>query len=191
MTTRRHPALVTTAVVLVTVCAACARADGDAPEPAGSAGGSSAQAARPSVVELTADTLSAYERGLRKEIEAVRAAQQAASAATTPEQRGHAIQGSFEHATIPQGAEAAGLPLAQYRGLRETVNGVFRTLDFQGKIDGPLSIDLTRVDAATKERVSRDPFADLSAGSAAALRSRMDRLVPVWAEYVRLTAVAG
>jgi hypothetical protein len=59
----------------------------------------------------------------------------------------------------------------------KAVNGIFRTLDFQGKIDGPLSMDLSRADAATKERLARDPFADLSSGSAVALRALMDRLV--------------
>lgn len=92
---------------------------------------------------------------------------------------------------MPQGAEAAGLPVDRYRQVRDAVNEVFETLDFQGKIDGPLSMDMSRADAATKERLARDPFSDLSSGSAAALRARMDRLVPIWAEYVTLTAVAG
>jgi hypothetical protein len=142
-------------------------------------------------LELTSDTLSAYERGLKKEIEAVRAAQQRSGTATTAQERGEAIQASFEEATIPQGAAAAGLPVEEYRELRETVNGIFRTLDSQGQIDGPLSMDLSRADAATKERLARDPFADLSSESAAALRAQRDRLVPVWIEYVTLTAVAG
>ena len=142
-------------------------------------------------IDLSADRLDAFARGLAKEIEVVRAAQQKSASATTPEERGEAIQASFEHATIPRGAEAAGVPLEQYREIRETVVGIFRTLDFQGKIDGPLSIDLSRADAATKERLSRDPLADLTPASAAALRSQMDRLVPIWIEYVSLTAVAG
>jgi hypothetical protein len=45
-------------------------------------------------------------------------------------------------------------------------------------------------DAATR-RLARDTFDDLSSESAAALRARMDRLVPVWIEYISLTAVAG
>ncbi len=52
-------------------------------------------------------------------------------------------------------------------------------------------MDLSRADAATKERLARDPFADLPPDSAVALRAQMDRLVPVWIDYVRLTAVAG
>jgi hypothetical protein len=120
--------------------------------------------------------LHAYERGLRREIDAVRAAQERSSGAKTAQERGEAIQAAFEHATIPLGAEAAGLPVEQYRQLRQAVHRTFETLDFQGKIDGPLSMDA---------------FADLSPASAAALRAQMDRLVPAWIEYVNLTAVAG
>jgi hypothetical protein len=42
-----------------------------------------------------------------------------------------------------------------------------------------------------KRRLATDPLADLSPESAAALRARMDRLVPLWIEYVTLTAVGG
>ena len=165
------------------------RSEQDAVQPPEQAAASTPPA--PHSIDLTADRLDALARGLTKEIEAVRSAQQKSASATTPEERGEAIQASFELATVPQGAEAAGLPVEQYRELRETVISIFRTLDFQGKIDGPLSMDLSRADAATKERLSRDPLADLSPGSAAALRSQMDRLVPIWIEYVSLTAVAG
>lgn len=142
-------------------------------------------------VELNADVLNAFERGLRAETEAVRAAQKRSSEAKTAQERGEAIQASFETATVPIGAAAAGLAVDHYRALRETVDSVLRTLDMQGKIDGPISIDLSRVDAATKERLSRDPLADLPPASADALRAHMDRLVPVWIEYVKLTAVGG
>lgn len=146
--------------------------------------------AEPSLA-ITAESLAAYERGLKKEIDAVRAAQQRSSSAKTAQERGEAIQAAFETATIPLGAQAATLPEQQYRELREKVNDIFRTLDIQGKIDGPISMDLSRVDAATKERLSRDPFSDLSPDSAAELRKHMDRLVPIWIEYINLTAVAG
>ena len=142
-------------------------------------------------VPITEDALAAYERGMKKEIEAVRAAQQRSSSARTAQERGEAIQAAFETATIPLGAQAAKLPEQQYRQLREAVGDIFRTLDIQGKIDGPISMDLSRVDAATKERLSRDPFSDLSPESAAVLRKHMDRLVPIWIEYMKLTAVAG
>jgi hypothetical protein len=158
------------------------------------AGGDSASAGTTSpsgVAELTKETLTAYERGMRTEIEAVRAATQRSRDAKTAEERGNAIQASFEDATIAQGAEAAGMPVEQYRSVRETVNEIFQTLDFQGKIDGPLSMDLSRVDEATRQRLARDPFEKLSPASANALRAEMDRLVPIWIDYVLLTAVAG
>ena len=190
--TRRSPVVTITAAILLIAGAGCADTNDKRTEPADSVDERATETPSSTrALELTSDTLNAYERGLKKEIEAVRAAQQKSGTATTAQERGEAIQASFEEATIPQGAAAAGLPVEQYREVRETVNGIFRTLDFQGQIDGPLSMDLSRADAATKERLGRDPFADLSSESAAALRAQMDRLVPVWIEYVTLTAVAG
>jgi hypothetical protein len=176
--------------VVAATLAGCGR--GDDAEVTGRTPAPNAQArpAAPSV-PITAESLAAYERGLKKEVEAVRAAQQRSSTAKTAQERGEAIQAAFETATIPLGAQAGNLPEQQYRQLREKVNDIFRTLDIQGKIDGPISMDLTRVDAATKERLSRDPFSDLSPDAAAELRKHMDRLVPIWIEYINLTAVAG
>ncbi len=197
MTLKRYLGLTTAAGLVAMACTGCAGASEptDAADAAAPARGGEEQAAAAEsgkqAVSLTGERLDAYERGLKREIEAVRAAQQRSSAATTSQERGEAIQAAFEHATIPSGAEAAGLPVDEYREIRETVNGVFRTLDFQGKIEGPLSMDLSRADAAAKERLARDPFDDLPPESAAALRERMNRLVPVWIEYVTLTAVAG
>jgi hypothetical protein len=135
--------------------------------------------------------LDAYQRGLRAEIAAVTAARERGAAARTPEERGAAAQDEWETATIPIGAQAAGMNAERYEQIRETVHGVLSTLDFQEKIDGPLSMDLERADAATRERLSRDPFADLPSDSAAALRAKMDEILPAWIEYVTLTAVAG
>ena len=135
--------------------------------------------------------LDGLERGLRREIDAVKAARAKASAAKTAAERGDAMQAQWETATIPLGAEASGLPAARYREVRESVDRVFTTLDFQGKIDGPLSLDLERADPDTKARMSGDAFADLPGAAATALRARMDRLVPVWSEYKTLVAVAG
>jgi hypothetical protein len=177
------------AAILLMAFAGCARNETN--KDAGIAGEPAKSAPSTRSLDLTDGTLNAYERGLKKEIEAVRAAQERSRTARTAQERGEAIQASYDQATIPQGAEAAGLPVEQYRELRETINGIFRTLDFQGKIDGPLSMDLSRADEATKQRLARDAFADLPSPSAAALRAHMDRLVPVWIEYVSLTAVAG
>ena len=135
--------------------------------------------------------LDKLERGLRREVDAVKAAQEKAASASTSQERGEAIQAQWETATIPLGAEASGLSEPRYRDVRDGVNRVFTTLDFQGKIDGPLSIDLERADPETKARVSGDAFADLPPEAAMALRARMDRLVPLWSEYKKLVAVAG
>jgi hypothetical protein len=166
-------------------------------EPAGETGGSAAPAAAdPSaspaaVATITADDLAAYERGIRRETEAVRAAQKAAASATDAQARGQAMQAQWDTATIPQGAEASGLTESRYRAVRLVVHDILQTLDFQGKIDGPLSIDLSRADEATKARLSRDAFADLPPDSAATIRDAVPRLAPAWSEYVTLTAVAG
>jgi hypothetical protein len=142
-------------------------------------------------VTFTEADLDKFERGLRREIEAVKAAQEKAASASTAQERGEAIQAQWETATIPLGAEASGLTQARYRDVREAVDRVFTTLDFQGKIDGPLSIDLERADPQTKSRVSGDAFVDLPSEAATALRGRMDRLIPLWSEYKKLVAVAG
>ena len=142
-------------------------------------------------VSFTEADLEKLERGLRSEIEAVKAARAKAAAATTAQERGAAAQAEWDTATIPLGAKASGLSEARYRDVRGAVDRVFTTLDFQDKIDGPLSIDLERTDAQMKARVSGDAFAGVPADAAMALRSRMDRLVPIWSEYKTLVAVAG
>ena len=142
-------------------------------------------------VSFTEADLDQFERGLRREIDAVKAAQEKAASASTAQARSEAMQAQWETATIPLGAEASGLSEPRYRGVRDRVDRVFTTLDFQGKIDGPLSIDLERANPETKARVSGDAFADLPPEAATALRARMDRLVPLWSDYKKLVAVAG
>jgi hypothetical protein len=178
----------------LTLAIACRGGGSESPEssatqerPASVAPATAASAA----TAITAEDLAAYQRGIQKEIEAVLTARRAGAAATTAAERGKAAQGEWDTATIPQGAAASGLDEERYRAVRAAVHEVLQTLDFQGKIDGPLSIDLTRVDEATKARLSRDAFADLPADSAAVLREAVPRLTPVWSEYMTLSAVAG
>src|SRR5687767_892290 len=163
-----------------------AAAPGESVAPAAAPGAATGVA-----VELAEADLDAFERGFAKEIEVVKAAQLRAASAATPEERAKAAQAQWEDQTAPEGARAAGLAPDRYRAVRDTVTRVLETLDFQGKIEGPKSIDLERASPEMRERVARDPFTELSSGSAAALRARMDRLVPLWVEYVNLTAVAG
>ena len=179
--------LVLTIFTGVLMAAACG---GGSPAPETSTGASAAQGAAPQVTFTAAD-LEQFERGLSLEIEAVKAAQKRQSAATTAQERGAAMQAQFEIATIPAGAEASGFAEARYREIRDRVDRVLTILDFQDKIDGPLSVDLARADPETKRRVAGDAFAELPSDAAAALRARMDRLVPLWIEYKKLVAVAG
>lgn len=148
-------------------------------------------AAATTATELTAADLDAYARGLARETELVRAAQERARTATTPQARGEAQQAQWEDQTIPEGAKAAGLSAERYRAVRNTVHHTFQWLDFQGKIDGPMELDTAHATPDMKEQFTRDPFAELSPPSRAALQAMMDRLVPPWVEYVKLTAVAG
>lgn len=151
----------------------------------------SSEASSSGPVAFTEADLDAYERGLAREIELVRAAQERQSTAKTPEERGEAMQAQWKEQTIPEGAKSAGMAEDRYTRVRETVNDVLQILDFQGEIDGPMQIDTARASPDMKRRLATDPLADLSPASAAALRARMDRLVPLWIEYVTLTAVAG
>lgn len=187
------------AAALVVITAACGTgadtSSGQAArESAPPAASDAAPAAGPpasQTAELTAADLDAYAKGIAHETELVRAAQDRARTATTPQARGDAQQAQWEDATIPEGAKAAGLSLERYRAVRSTVNDTFRWLDFQGKIDGPMQLDTARAAPEMKRRFGRDPFDELSPTSRDALKAQMNRLVPAWIDYVKLTAVAG
>lgn len=150
-----------------------------------------APAAADGAIEISEADLDMYERAFAKEIEIVRAAGERASSASTPAERGAAMQQQWESESVPAAARAAGVPEERYRYVREAVHEIFRTLDFQEKIDGPMSIDVSRASEEMKAKLARDPFDALTPSGAAALRARMDRLVPAWIDYVRMTAVAG
>ena len=135
--------------------------------------------------------LDAYEKGMRKEIELVHAAKARGDSAKTPEERGAASQAAFESSTAPAAAQAVGAPVDRYQATRRTVNRVFETLDFQGKIPGPMEIDTARASPDMKKRLAGDPLDELPAASAAALRARLDALSRVWIEYMNLVALNG
>lgn len=133
----------------------------------------------------------AFARGLARETELVREAQARASAATTPAERGAAMQAQWKEQTMPGGAEAAGMSLERYTAVRDAITATLQTLDFQGKIDGPMQLDTSRATPEMRRRLEADAYAELPAASASALQARLDQLVPVWAEHVELTAVGG
>jgi len=140
---------------------------------------------------FTAADLAAYERGIAREAQLVLAARERGRTAKTPAERGAAAQGEWEDATIPGGAQAAGLPLARYRQVRETLHRVLSTLDFQGKIDGPQEMDVSAASPEMKRRLAGDPIAELAPASQAALKARMDAVVKAYVAYMTLVAVNG
>jgi hypothetical protein len=145
----------------------------------------------PSALPFDEADLQGLEKGWAREAALVRAARQRGNEARTPEERAKASQDEWEEQTIPGGAQAAGLSIERYRNVRKTVNRVLETLDFQGKINGPLEIDVEYATPELKQRLTGDPFDELSPASAAALRAHMNRLVPVWVQYMQLTALNG
>lgn len=183
------------AIVLLQVIACGSGADGPsdqtANQRASEAAPPAASGTASAAAELTAADLDAYAKGIARETELVRAAQDRALTAATPQMRGEAQQAQWEDQTIPEGAKAAGLTPERYRAVRATVHTTFQWLDFQGKIDGPMQLDTTHATPDMKQRLARDPFDDLTPTSRAALQAQMNRLVPAWIEYVKLTAVAG
>jgi hypothetical protein len=191
----RRVALATAFTMIAAACGTDAdKSSGQAggePAPAASDAAPAAGASTTQTTELTAADLDAYAKGIARETELVRAAQDRASTATTPAARGEAQQAQWEDQTIPEGAKAAGLSPERYRAVRSTVNETFRWLDFQGKIDGPMELDTARATPEMKQRFTRDPFDALSPASRGTLQAQMNRLVPAWIEYVKLTAVAG
>jgi len=184
-------------VLLIATLAACSAGRSDA-TPSGDttrAPAASAVSTPSTNVEtpfaFTDADLDAYEKGLRKEIELVKAAKARGDSAKTPEEHGAASQAGFETATAPAAAQAIGSPVDRYQATRRSVNRVFETLDFQGKIPGPMEIDTARASPDMKKRLAGDPLDELPAASAAALRARLDALSRVWIEYMTLVAVNG
>jgi hypothetical protein len=203
MTPSRLPHVAELTLVLVVALTGC---KSETPPPPPKTGGDSSTTASgrtvpPSVgigvqeseapFAFTNADLDAYEKGMRKEIELVKAAKLQGDSAKTPAERGAASQAAFESSTAPAAAQAIGASLERYQSTRRTVNRVFETLDFQGKIAGPMEIDTARASPEMKKRLSSDPLAELAPASATALRARLDALSRVWIEYMNLVAVNG
>lgn len=168
-----------------------APASGDSAASTPPSAATSASANSDAPFAFTDADLDAYERGMRKEIELVKAAKERGANAKTPGERGAASQAEWESSTAPAAAQAIGAPVDRYQATRRTLNGVFRTLDFQGKIPGPMELDTARASPDMKARLASDPFAELAPASAAALRARLDQISAVWIDYIKLVAVAG
>src|SRR3546814_9285873 len=132
-------------------------------------------------VELTPALLHAYAKGVHKEVEIIRRPGRGTHYGVTISKYGE--EG-------PEVVAASGLSIDDYRAIRDLVDPVFTTLNFQGKIGPPRSIDLERA-PEWKQRLAGDPFDELSPASAKVLREHMDILVPPWSEIIALTAQHG
>lgn len=152
---------------------------------------SSGSATEGGPIKLSTADLDGFEKGIARETELVRAAAEKSAKATTPQERGEAIQAGFEMNTMAAAAPVTGLSAERYKLVRETLGRLLTTLDFQGKIDGPQSLDTSRADAAMKARLASDPYSALDPASAAELKARLNRIVPLWVKYINLTAVGG
>ena len=75
--------------------------------------------------------------------------------------------------------------------VRQTLSRLLTTLDFQGKIDGPQSVDTAMADSTMKARLASDPYSVLDPSSAELVKSKMTEITPVWIQYVNLTAKNG
>ena len=133
-------------------------------------------------LELTGELLDAYGRGLHKELEIL----------LRPGRGSHyGVTISKYSDEAREVVEAAGLSLEVFSAVQERVDRAFNTLNFQGRIGPPRRMDPERASPEWKKRLAGDPFDELSPASAAALRSRMDQLVPAWSRIVELTAQSG
>lgn len=192
MTTRRMAAIVGVAALLAITVALARCSNNPAPDgesaPAAADGsraardaGANGPADAKEAFELTPALLQAYAKGLRKEVEIIRRPGRGTHYGVTISKYGE--EG-------PEVVAASGLSLDDYRAIRDLVDPVFTTLNFQGKIGPPRSIDVVRA-PEWKQRLAGDPFDELSPASAKALREHMDILVPPWSEIIALTAQHG
>lgn len=157
--------------------------------PASEAAGAAILPGEAGPITLSAADFDAFEKGIARETQLVRAASERAVNAATPQERGEAIQAGFEQKTMAAAAPATGLSVERYKLVRETLSSLLTTLDMQGKIAGPQSVDSSRADPTTIARLQSDPYSALDSASAAELKSRMSRIVPLWIAYVNLTAL--
>ncbi|MFC3715422.1 hypothetical protein ACFONC_04580 [Luteimonas soli] len=192
MTTRRMAAIAGVAALLAITIALARCSNGPAPdgksEPPVAANPDAAEGATASdatstdeAFELTPALLEAYAKGLRKEAEIIRRPGRGTHYGVTISKYGDEAQ---------EVVAAAGLSIDDYRAIQDVVDPVFTTLNFQGKIGPPRSIDVERA-PEWKQRLAGDPFDELSPASAKVLREHMDILVPPWSEIIALTAQHG
>ncbi|HEX6573561.1 MAG TPA: hypothetical protein VF042_01205 [Gemmatimonadaceae bacterium] len=176
-------------IALALVLAACS--SGESKKVADSTSADTSIPAPPQAVSLTAADLDGFEKGIAREIYLVKEGQERARRAQTPVERGNAIQSTFEENTISGAVEASGLTVDRYRLVRQTLSRLLTTLDFQGRIDGPQSVDTSLAGPEMRARLASDPYEALDPASAQLVRDRLGKIVPLWVEYINLTVVGG
>jgi hypothetical protein len=144
-----------------------------------------AQGRNAQAVAFTAADVDAFQRGFKEELPYLHKPPKTAS------NRFGDVTEEAQQAAMGVGAKAAGLDLNRYRQLHDVILNVLRTLDIQGKIPGPVQVDMSRVSPEQRKQLERDPFVDLPGPSATALREKVGQLAPMWVEYINMTAVAG
>lgn len=174
------------AVLILVLSTGCSKSDSPA-----KADSTATIAVAPAKMSLSPKDLDGFEKGIAEEIRLVKEGQIRAERATTPTERGNAIQSTFEENTTKEAIPASGLSFDRYHQVREVMSRLLTTLDFQDKIPGPQSVDTARADSAMKVRLASDPYAELDSASAALVKSRLDKIVPLWIEYVKLTVAGG
>lgn len=166
-------------------CRADAPAGTTAPEATARGAGQAARAAGNGAQATTLDdaNLAAYARALEKQAEIIRRPGRGTHYGVT-------ISKYDSDGESGEVLQAAGMTVDEYRAVDRLVDPVFTTLNFQGEIGPPRSINLEAA-PEWKERLEGDAFATLPPESAEALRRNMDLLVPLWSDIVKLTAQHG
>jgi hypothetical protein len=144
-----------------------------------------------SLIRLTAQDLDGFEKGLQEEIRLVKEGKERAARSSNGTERGNAIQSTFEENTIKNAVPISGLSFERYHQVRDVMGRLLTTLDFQDKIPGPQSVDTALADSSMKARLKSDPYNELDAPSAQLVKSRLDRIAPMWIEYTKLTIAGG
>lgn len=142
---------------------------------------------QPSTTAITAQDLDGFEKGLAEEIRLVKEGKERAARATTATERGNAIQSTFEENTSKAAVPISGLSFERYHTVRDVMSRLLTTLDLQDKIPGPQSVDTALADSAMKARLKSDAYHELDTASAQLVKSRLDKIAPMWIEYVKLT----
>ncbi|MGY0559260.1 hypothetical protein ACW7G2_00845 [Luteimonas sp. A277] len=152
------------------------------PQPTAITATSTADDAQPAA--LTDANLEAYARALAKQAEIIRRPGRGTHYGVTVS----IYDSEGESGDV---LEAAGMTVEEFHAVDRLVEPVFTTLNFQGEIGPPRSINLEEASPEWKERLAGDPFTSLPPESAAALRRHMDTLVPLWSDIVGMTAQHG